>query len=367
MSEVPKYQAILETIKREILQGKYDHAMRFPSEWQLTRRFGVSRPTVSRALHELEVQGVLKRRKGSGSTIDPSFRSNARFLGMLVPDYTIGEFFQSICSAFAAECSERGYTLLYGTPTSQDPSKRLDETLELTDKYIGHEVAGVIFEPADVLPDHQFINENILHKLEQKGIKVVFVDRDLAMPPARSDFDLVGIDNVAAGNRLAKHILEQGAKRIAFISRKAASPYTAKLRIAGVARAYADAGLRWDRSLVQSCEPEDIEAIRALFARRNPPDAVIGSNDATCAALIKTLNKLKISVPDDVLLGGFDDLTYASMTDPSLTTIHQPCDEIGRIACRTLIDRINNPETPPRQILLDAPLVVRESTSVSGW
>ena len=62
--------------------------------------------------------------------------------------------------------------------------------------------------------------------------------------------------------------------------------FSRRLRIAGVARAYADARLRWDRSLVQSCEPEDVEAIRALFARRNPPDAVIGSNDATCAALI---------------------------------------------------------------------------------
>ena len=71
-------------------------------------------------------------------------------------------------------------------------------------------------------------------------------------------------------------------------------------------------------------------------------------------------------VPEDVQVTGVGDSLLSQITRPSLTTIHQPCDEIGRIACRTLIDRINNPMTPPRQILLDAPLVVRESTSVSG-
>ena len=363
MNGIPKYLSVLETIKEEIVKGKYDHAQRFPSEWQLTRRFGVSRPTVSRALHELEMKGVLKRRKGSGSVINPSFRANNQFLGMLIPDYTVGEFFPPICSAFAAECFSRGYTLLYGTPTADDAQKRLDETLALTDKYIGQEVAGVIFEPAELTPECQPLNHEILSRLDKSGIRVVLIDRDVAMPPERSAHDLIGIDNVAAGNRIAKHILDQGARRVCFLAKKDAAPYTTELRIAGVNRAHAEAGLKWDSKLNVVCDPADTDQVNKIFSQKNAPDAVICSNDITAATLLKTLSHLKIRVPGDVMLAGFDDLNYARLMDPALTTIHQPCADIGRTACRTLIDRINNPDSPPRQILLDAPLVVRESTA----
>jgi DNA-binding LacI/PurR family transcriptional regulator len=91
------------------------------------------------------------------------------------------------------------------------------------------------------------------------------------------------------------------------------------------------------------------------------PDALICANDATAARLLVTLASLGVHVPDDVRLASFDDVQYANLLSPPLTTIHQPCEQIGAVAVQTLLQRLREPGTPPREILLDAPLVVRRS------
>ena len=99
-----------------------------------------------------------------------------------------------------------------------------------------------------------------------------------------------------------------------------------------------------------------------LMLRRERPDAIACYNDRQAALLLQTLAKLGRSVPDDILVAGFDDVQYAKLTIPQLTTMHQPCAEIAAEAFRLLLDRIRNQQLPPRQVLLDAPLVVRGST-----
>jgi DNA-binding LacI/PurR family transcriptional regulator len=71
-------------------------------------------------------------------------------------------------------------------------------------------------------------------------------------------------------------------------------------------------------------------------------------------------------VPKDLLLASFDDVQYARLLSPPLTTIHQPCEQIGAVAVQALLQRIREPDTPPREILLHAPLVVRRSCGAQG-
>ena len=106
---------------------------------------------------------------------------------------------------------------------------------------------------------------------------------------------------------------------------------------------------------------QDAQAV-AEGLKRFRPDAIVCSNDVAAAALAKTLGKLGVRIPDDIRLAGFDDVRLAGSLKPGLTTIHQPCFEIATTAFRTLLERMKNPKLPPRQILLDAPLVIREST-----
>ena len=109
-------------------------------------------------------------------------------------------------------------------------------------------------------------------------------------------------------------------------------------------------------------EPDDVAALRPVFASRGRPDAVICESDYVTAILRNTLDRFGLSVPRQVMLAGFDDVRCAMTTSPPLTTIRQPCSEIADVAYLTLLDRIRDSRLPPRRILLPAPLVVREST-----
>lgn len=96
---------------------------------------------------------------------------------------------------------------------------------------------------------------------------------------------------------------------------------------------------------------------------KSQPDAFLCANDITAISLIKTLGKLGKRVPRDLLVTGIDDVRLASIFSPSLTTVHQPCADIAKAAVAAMLQRLRDPALPPRQILLDAPLVERTSTS----
>ena len=98
------------------------------------------------------------------------------------------------------------------------------------------------------------------------------------------------------------------------------------------------------------------------YVAKHRPDAIVCSNDIAADTLLKTLKKLNVSVPKDVKVVGFDDGKLAAATTPFLTTIHQPCFDLATTAFQALFDRIGNPGLPTREILLDAPLVVRKLT-----
>ena len=77
---------------------------------------------------------------------------------------------------------------------------------------------------------------------------------------------------------------------------------------------------------------------------------------------MNTLRRLGKNVPGDILITGVDDVQVAATSTPPLTTVHQPCKEIARTAVAAMLQRLRDPSLPPRQILLDAELIVRAST-----
>jgi LacI family transcriptional regulator len=113
---------------------------------------------------------------------------------------------------------------------------------------------------------------------------------------------------------------------------------------------------------VIEAKPDEIDVIADGLAKYRP-DAIVCSNDIAALNLSKTLAKLNVRIPEDIMLAGFDDVVEAARMNPPLTSIRQPCFDLATMAFRTLLERIDNPDLPPRQILLDTLLVVRESTS----
>jgi DNA-binding LacI/PurR family transcriptional regulator len=359
---LPKHQQIFEALKEEILAGKYDARRRLPSEAQLVRHFGISRPTVSRALRDLKAAGFLDRRPGSGTYLSQTARPATGYFGMIIPGHGSTEIFTPICAEIARSSQQAGYTLLWGDSSSTDLEARANQALDLCRQYIRQNVSGVFLEPLELIPGHEAINQEILHTLTENRIPTVLIDRDIVCFPERSGYDLVGIDNLSAGYRVADHLLQQGARRITFVSRPGSAP-TVLQRIAGVHDSLLKAGIHWSPEQIATGNPDDEAFVRRLVGRsaKLRPDAFICANDATAARMMVTLGALGLRIPDDVRLASFDAVQYAKLLSPPLTATHQPCEQIGAVAVQTLLQRIREPNTPPREILLHAPLVVRRS------
>ena len=357
-----KYLEIFETLRKQILEGKFVDRERFPSEESLVRRFGVSRPTIERALRELKRSGLLESRAGSGFYLSLMARNATGAIGLIVPDYQKIDFFTSLCNEISRKCRDNGYTVLLGDVSSPDPSTRGQWIVDLANEYVAKRVAGVILEPVDLVNESSKSTRRALDILNCANIPVVLIDRDIEQPPLRSSYDLIGIDNVQAGYRVAKHLLENGARRLRFLTEPQPAS-TIRQRIQGVAQAVIDAGGEWRRSYAIEADPDDRKTLESIFRGKNRPDAVVCRNDPLAARLIQVLSKLKIGIPKSVMIAGFDDAEFARYLSPALTSIRQPIDLIAETAAEVLLNKIRHPKTPPRSIQLDVDLIPRASTN----
>ncbi|SIO58010.1 LacI family transcriptional regulator [Singulisphaera sp. GP187] len=362
MSSEPKHQRISRELLAEIVAGKYEPSNRLPSETQLVTRFGVSRPTVARALRELQDQDLIERRVGSGSFVRsvPSTVTASRQLGLLIPGLGTTEVFEAICGELAGLARVHGYGLIWGGghPKPQGDVSETDAE-ELCEQFIRSQVAGVFFAPFEHTARREEVNRSLAEKLRRAGLAVVLLDRDLGTFPARSEFDLVGVDNFAGGYRLADHLLKLGCRDLAFALRPHSAP-TVNARIAGAREAILDRGLPIAPGFVQVGDPDDPHFARAILATGRV-DALLCANDDVAAVMIRSFAKAGVRVPGDVRVVGFDDVRFASLLSVPLTTMHQPCRELAIVALRAMLERIADPTLPPRGLTLTSRLVVRES------
>lgn len=363
MGEEIKHRVISRQLLAQISAGQFGPNGRLPSEQQLVQKFGVSRPTVARALRDLEAEGLIERRAGSGTYVrsNPGVRTSSRMLGLLVPGLSKTEIFQIICGEIASLARVHDYSLLWGgsTGSPQNADASLEHTEEVCRQFIERKISGVFFAPAEWEPEQEPANRRLAESLREAGIPLVLLDRDLLAFPGRSDLDLVGIDNVAGGYLLAEHLIKLGCERLSFV----AHPYSAgtvDARIAGVREALVRHKLEPHPGWVRIGDVADPKFVRPLVASRQS-DAIVCANDYTAAVLMRSMESVGIRVPLDVRVVGFDDVKYATLVTVPLTTIHQPCRDIAVIAFRTMLERLAEPTLPARNIALTPHLVVRES------
>lgn len=347
----------------EIAAGKYAAAGRLPSENQLVKQFKVSRPTVARALRDLTISGVIERRAGSGSYLKdkPGTSLITRQIGLLIPGLGTTEIFEIICGELASLARRNEYTLLWGGSShprlDQDGSR--EHAREICDQFIERKVTGVFFAPFELTVGKDEINRDISNQFSDAGIPVILLDRNLVPFPHSGHFDLIGLDNVAAGYLIAEHLIKLECQRIAFVSRPLSAP-TVERRIAGAREALEKRKIEVFPDWIQIGDPQDEKFVCSLMAGKRW-DAFICANDLTAAQLIRTIEKNRYHVPQDVRVVGFDDAKYATLVSVPLTTIQQPCREIAIVAFEAMLSRIADPTLPPRNILLPPRLVVRES------
>ena len=351
-----KYSTLFETLKKEILSGKYRSNTPFPSVRGLINRFGLSDRTVRHALDELFAQGLISRKQGRGTFVTGQGKS--RKIGLVLSGVVNQAFFSPIVAAIVSEAEKQGYELVFGKQDASSMHELVQKTKAFASRLAAERVSGVIYHPIGGVKDTR-VNRAILEPFKIASIPVVLLGCDIDLPPKRSEYDVVGINNCDAGYRIARHMIESGARRICFLMRPYAGT-SVRDRMAGVQTAVRDSKNRCRCMVVESVQPSAM-ALRRVW-RKERPDALVCGNDGMVPLVRQVIEQMRLRVPDDVMLAAFDDLQLASMQTPALTTVHQPCAEIGTAVFKRMISRLKNRDEAVREISMRVDLAVREST-----
>ena len=213
----PKYKMIYQQLRQALANQDYAVGDRLPSENELVEQFGVSRPTVGRALAQLETEGLVERRAGSGTFVSAQDRNAGHVFGLLIPGLGTTEIFEPICRGISVARVGSRQDLLWGTTFSPDSTEE-DQVEQLCKYYVERGVSGVFFAPLELTQRKDEINQRITRSLDEAHIPVVLLDRDIVAYPRRSKYDLVAIDNRRAGFSITSHVLECGARRVVFLA-----------------------------------------------------------------------------------------------------------------------------------------------------
>ncbi|HEY4385575.1 MAG TPA: substrate-binding domain-containing protein, partial [Ktedonobacteraceae bacterium] len=202
-----------------------------------------------------------------------------------------------------------------------------------------------------------------LEQLRQRDIAVVLLDR----PSGVRDLCSVAIDDALGGELAVRHLLELGHRRIAFVSGPLGIRQYAERR-RGALRAIKMAGLDPNETMsdilisAQNARSSE-QCVATLLSRAQRPTAIFCANDLLALGVMRGLGQRGIKIPDEMALVGYDDVEFASMLSPSLTSIRQPKYQLGRAAAELLLHEISETETHQHtQIMYQPELIVRAST-----
>ena len=194
----PKHRQVFQSLVKEIHSGRLKRGDRLPSEAELVRTYGASRITVGRAVRDLQAQGLVERRVGSGTYVSAPQAPGALSFGLLIPELGETDIFEPVCQGMMASPLARNHALVWGS-VSGEALSREDRAWQLCEQYIERRVSGVFFAPLEFTAAELDINQRIAAALDAARIPVVLLDRTVTPYPHRGHHDLVGIDNRRAG------------------------------------------------------------------------------------------------------------------------------------------------------------------------
>lgn len=260
-------------------------------------------------------------------------------------------FFAEIARGAEDAADPEGFSVILGN--SDESISREGAYLDLFEK---QRVRGVLISPIGDVTVR-------LRRLRSRGMRVVLVDRSGDGTGVSS----VSVDNIAGGYLAARHLLDLGRRRIAFLGAQFDMRQVVD-RLEGARRAIAEVpGASFE---VVHASGQTVAhgrtAGRSLIDRApaDRPDAVFAVNDLLAIGVLQAFVMTnKVRVPDDIALVGYDDIDFAAAAIVPLTSVRQPSRFLGETAVRILLDEAKDPEQPPQDVVFTPELVVRASTS----
>lgn len=325
----------------------------------IAKQSGVSRSTVSRVINgqpyvRQEVrERVLRVIQETGFHPNIAARTLASqrswMIGLVLPrsvsSFFADPYFPRLTQGIARACNQYNYTLNLFLISSPDDEDKIYPRISRKGF-----LDGILVQSGQV-------GDQLIERLINLTIPVVVAGR----PFHTSDVSYLDVDNVKAAFDAVTHLIRLGYRRIGTITGTLSS--TASLdRKEGYLRALLDHGLTVDKNLIVEgdfTEESGYTAMQQLVTAQ--PDAVFAASDVMAFGAMRAVHEMGLRIPEDIAFVGFDDLPPATLADPPLTTIHQPIVEFGEKAVEILIDLIENGVKPPRRVIMDTELVVRES------
>ncbi|MGH9106216.1 MAG: LacI family DNA-binding transcriptional regulator [Acidimicrobiales bacterium] len=194
--------------------------------------------------------------------------------------------------------------------------------------------------------------------------RVPFVVIDPSGEPA-PEVHSVGATNWAGGLAATKHLIDLGHRRIGTITGPS-DLLCSRARLDGYHAALGMAGLPVDEQLEREGDfhvEGGYRQAKALLELDQPPTAIFAANDLSALGVIRAAREVRVRVPEQLSVVGFDDLPLAEWTTPALTTVRQPLTEMAGVAVRTLLNSAETTGAPKHRVELATDLVLRESTA----
>ena len=265
----------------------------------------------------------------------------------------IHHFGSSFSTAFADAISRAGKTLrIYEVSSEEIKKKELPPHLHLD------QTAGILCM--------ELFDRSYLEMLSELGVPVLTVDGYAGMSNEPIRYSCVYADNTVASKVLVRHIIDRGAKHPGFVGdyRHCSSFYC---RWRGFRSALEEAGLPYDPAcciLNDDAEPYDDPAWIEAQLRAMPrlPDAFFCANDFLALKLMAAVKNMGLSIPEEVMIAGFDGSPESEVVTPGLTTSNVPIVDIGRVAAAELLYHIQKPGSPALLTLVASTPIYRAST-----
>jgi len=329
--------------------------------YDVAKEAGVSIATVSNAIngkgrvskktHD-EIMRVMERLNFQPSVIASALMGKKTYtIGLLIPDVS-NPFFSEIARAVEDFAHSEGYSVIVCSTDNRD--ERIEKYIRLLEqKNVDGILIGTGVENADILT-----------QLSEKSFPIVMIAREAADISVHS----VLTDDFKGGTMAAEHLLQKGHVSMAVLSEnvKVSSSFE---RVRGFRFGLFEAGITLPNDDILSCESNIKDGKRAaatLIRKAERPTALFCCNDLLAIGALQAAKEAGLQVPEQLSIIGFDDTILSTVTNPALTTIAQPMDQMVKLAFGLLISSDDKTDEIKQRIVMQPELVIRESTSNPG-
>lgn len=326
--------------------------------YDIAKAAGVSIATVSKVINGTgristetreRVNEIMQELDYQPSVVASALTGKSTFtIGLLIPDLA-NPLYAEIARSVEDRGRELGFNLVMCS-TDNNVRREGDYITFLKQK----QVDGIIISTG-------ISDEEHLHNLVRQKIPVALVTRDIPSLAAVS----VKVDDFLGGYQAASHLIGLGHRHIAVIAEDLKLT-TSKERVRGCRYALEEAGIDCGPSFVTESVSTVEEGRRhalELLRSESPPTAIFAGNDLLAIGAVQAAKELRLSIPWDLSVIGFDNTLLAGIVDPPLTTMAQPIAQMGKQVMDLIIAEVHEPSKAKQKIVLMPELVIRQSTT----